>query len=134
MGDVTVVNLLTLAPLGVLVVGYIISQRPKQVILTTVMEDMKIESTIPKLRGLSGVYVSALDFVSNKTGLILSPNLTLREYLEVTKPRLVKSIFSLFRKLTQMYESWFYGPTKNRAPIRTSKLMVDRMEEQDEQS
>ena len=132
VGHVTVVNLLTLALPSVLVLGYIISQRPKQDILTTVMEDMKTGSTIPKLRGLTGVYVSALDFVSDKTGLYLSPNLTLREYLEVTKPRLVKSIFGLFRKLTQMYESWFYGPTKNRAPIRTSKLMIERMEEQDE--
>ncbi len=129
---VTVLNLLTLVPLCIILVGYLYNQRPKQVIVVTGIEVKKPDIITPSLKGFSRIYSRALDIMSNITGIFLLQTSTMREYLEVIKPRLGKSIFKLFAKLTQMYEMWFYGPNKNMPPLRTSKLIVDKMEDQDE--
>jgi hypothetical protein len=129
---ITVINLLTIVSLGVVVIGFFYSQRPRARALAPKIDAAEQEITFPRLRRLPGIYVRALEFISKKTGIYQAPSNTLREYLEIIKPRLGKAVFSLFRKLTQMYELWLYGLTKRRAPINTSRIIVDRMEELDE--
>ena len=66
----------------------------------------------PVLTGIKGrilsAYTSSLDVIENKTGIAMSPHITLREYLQTTTP-LLSTAAKAFTELTTIAQVALYS-------------------------
>ena len=89
----------------------------------------KIEGVSSTMDLIIGRYIKALSIIKEITGEKISSSSTINEFVNKIKPGLTKRIYNYFKKLSTLYERWWYGPSKKNPPLLKSQDLLDRMEE-----
>jgi hypothetical protein len=132
---VIVVNILTLIPFPLIFIIYIYLQKSRATHIineTQTLSNIESETKYQILSGFSLIYQGALNLIQSRTGVKISSNNTLREYLEIIQNKLPRKIFRLFRQVTRYYERWVYGASKRRPPIKISSQIIAKISDEDE--
>ncbi|MFA9437577.1 MAG: hypothetical protein ACEROO_10745 [Candidatus Bathyarchaeota archaeon] len=129
-----VLNSLLLIVVSGVIVYYRLNKRPKPIVENPVIPVSPILAPIQyrQVTMLAGIYVQAVKIVTRITGSDLGPSTTIREYLDRVKHIIKTPVFLLFRRLSRLYESWIYGRKTFNPPIRTSSIILERMQDEDE--
>lgn len=70
---------------------------------------LKVKPMLTDIKGrISSAYTNSLGIIENKTGIVMSPHITLREYLKATTPLLATAV-SAFTELTAIAEVALYS-------------------------
>ena len=77
--------------------------------------------------------MKAVKLIVSLTKLPLLPTDTLREYLRKVKPYVDRVAYSVFERVTKIYEHWLYSGSKEKPPIRTTENMIKRLRDNLEQ-
>lgn len=86
---------------------------------------------IEGLTGPPGLYVKAVHIVAGLTGAVLPPSFTIREYLAGVKPRLRRTAYGVFQRISRLYEAWAYGREKSSATDRRMESLLGDLEGED---
>jgi hypothetical protein len=108
-------------------------RRVKESVVIPKVKQLETPSVEPLLTGLAGIYQVAVKIIAHVTGLLLSGSDTLREYLLKVKPRLGKSAYKVFERISKIYEHWLYSGTESKPPLKTTEKMVETLREKFEQ-
>ncbi|MBD3171175.1 DUF4129 domain-containing protein [Candidatus Bathyarchaeota archaeon] len=104
-------------------------ETPEETILTPVSETV-CEPAISK-GSFSGLFLAALRFIEDITGLSMKPSDTLREYLSRVLDTLGERLGGLFSQLVSRYERWLYGRPKE-PELEKVELLVSELEEDED--
>ena len=70
---------------------------------------LKVKPLLTDIKGrISSAYTNSLGIIENKTGIVMSPHITLREYLQAVTPLLATAV-SAFTELTAIAEVALYS-------------------------
>jgi hypothetical protein len=134
IGDFYVLNSFTILGL-VLIAGFFIWRKKPNT------KETLIEMDTPKplildynnRGGFPGVYIQALKLINKIVGDKISLSQTINEYLEKSRPKLLEPVYRLFSQISGLYERWFYGSNKSNPPMKTSQIILERMEDKVEE-
>ncbi len=79
------------------------------------------------LEWLMDSYWQAVVVVSNITGVEIAPSMTIREYLNITKPRLGE-VYESFEKLSEMAEKALYSPSIIEEELEVARKAMERLQ------
>lgn len=82
--------------------------------------------------GFAGVYRRAVNIVRGLSGCLIKPSHTIREVLDIVKPRIVENVYRVFREISIRYERWVYGPSKSEDPD-SFELFLEELREKSEE-
>jgi len=92
---------------------------------------------LPKLKsepsGLTALYFDALNLMSALTNLSIRRSDTLRDYLRKVRPFIGRLSYTIFERVTKIYEHWLYSGNKDKPPLRTTEKMIKRLRDSFEQ-
>jgi len=128
-GSFLMVNSITMISLSTLLLVIVIKKRPIKREKNEELEPSALKIEYPTKKGLQGIYIKALSIIKELTGEKISSSSTINEFVNKIKPGLTNRIYNYFKKISNMYERWLYGPSKKNPPLLKSQELLDRMEE-----
>ena len=139
-GSVLVVNLVTLfcAPVFLGATVFYVLQRNRDAGFVASQVDVVDSSLVgsnselSSRGGFEGLYLRALGVIALISEVVIRPSNTIREYLALISGKVNAGIFSVFERLSLLYERWVYGRRRGRPPLRRAERMLEDLEDNSE--
>lgn len=139
-GDIFVVNVVTLfcAPVFLGAAVFYVLQRNRDAgFVASKVDALDVSlvgspSDMSSRGGFEGLYLRALGAIALLSEVVIRPSNTIREYLALISGKVSAGIFSVFERLSLLYERWVYGRKRGGPPLRRAERMLEDLEDNSE--